>query len=217
MRKFCVVALLACATSVHASSFGVIPQAGLAGYGATVQWGFSPYLSVTAGYTGGDFSVRNVETEDATYDGDIQLRNPQALVNWAPFGGHFRVSGGLVASNSGFDLTAREFKDPNATPVEDVNVKASYKNAVAPIFTVGWETPIMNKGLGYHLSAGVIFAGQPDVAITFRCKSSGGLFSAEAEERACREYTEDEKRQIEDDLKRYQFLPVLQAGLIYRM
>ena len=217
MRKLCVVALLACSASVHASTLGVIPQAGLAGYGATVQWGFTPYLAITAGYTGADFSVRDVETDDATYDGDIRLRNPQVLLNWAPFGGHFRVSGGLVASDSGFDLVAREFNDPNATPVDNVNVKADYKQSVAPILTIGWESPIMNKGLGYHLSAGVIYAGKPGVSATFNCKSSGGLLSAEAEERACREYTEGEKREIEDELSKYQFLPVLQAGLIFRM
>lgn len=212
MRKLCVVALLACSASVHASTFGVIPQAGLAGYGATVQWGFTPYLAVTAGYTGADFSVRDVETDDATYDGDIRLRNPQVLLNWAPFGGHFRVSGGLVASDSGFDLVAR----PNDTPVDNLNVKADYKHSVAPILTLGWESPIMNKGLGYHLSAGVIYAGKPDVAISFRCKSIGPT-PTQPEQEGCDQFTANERREIEDELSKYQFLPVLQAGLIFRM
>jgi hypothetical protein len=210
MRKLCVVALLACATSVHASSFGVIPQAGLAGYGATVQWGFSPYLAVTAGFTGGDFSIRDVKTDNATYDGDIRLRNPQALVNWAPFGGHFRVSGGLVASDSGFDLVATEIK--NRPDVDRVEVSADYKNSVVPIFTVGFESPLQQKGFGYHLSAGVIYAGEPS-KISFTCSFQGGSVFSDS----CTEFADEERRKIEDDLKKFQFLPVLQAGLIFRM
>ncbi len=210
MRKLCVVALLACSASVHASTFGVIPQAGLAGYGATVQWGFTPYLAVTAGYTGGDFSVRDVETDDATYDGDIRLRNPQVLLNWAPFGGHFRVSGGLVASNSGFDLVATDIKDQPA--VDRADVSAEFANSVAPILTLGFESPLQQKGFGYHFSAGVIYAGEPS-KISFSCSFQG----APSSEAACTQFADDERRKIEDDLKKFQFLPVLQAGLIFRM
>ncbi|MDP1540046.1 MAG: hypothetical protein Q8L72_05285 [Moraxellaceae bacterium] len=208
MRKFCVVALLACATSVHASSFGVIPQAGLAGYGATVQWGFTPYLAVTAGYTGGDFSVRNVETDDATYDGDIRLRNPQVLLNWAPFGGHFRLSGGLVASNSGFDLVATDIQ--NQPAVERADVSASFANDLAPILTLGFESPLQQKGFGYHLSAGVVFAGKPEANVSVTCRGP-------VNQAACDQFTASERKEIEDELSKYQFLPVLQAGLIFRM
>ena len=212
MRKLCVVALLACSASVHASTFGVIPQAGLAGYGATVQWGFTPYLAVTAGYTGGDFSVRDVETDDATYDGDIRLRNPQVLLNWAPFGGHFRVSGGLVASDSGFDLVATDIQ--NQPAVERADVSARYANDLAPILTLGFESPLQQKGLGYHLSAGVIFAGKPEADVSVTCRGQGSFPGDQA---ACDQFTANERREIEDELSKYQFLPVLQAGLIFRM
>lgn len=196
----------------QAQTFAVLPQAGLAGYGATVQWGFSPYLALSAGYTGGDFAIRDVETDDARYDGDIRLRNPQLQLNWAPFGGHFRVSAGLVAGNSSFDLTAREFKNPAAAPVESVNITADYKQSLSPLLTIGWETPLQQRGLGYHLSAGAIYAGGPDVGSTAKCKSTPPLGAP-----SCQAFTAQERARVEDELRRYRFLPVLQAGLLFRL
>ena len=64
----------------HAATFGVTPQVGLAGAGATVQWGFNEYLALSAGYTGLDRSISDVKTDDATYDADISIKNPQLFV-----------------------------------------------------------------------------------------------------------------------------------------
>ena len=86
--------------AASAASFALVPQVGTAGYGATVQWGFSEYLAVSAGYTAMDRGVSDVRTDEARYSGDIRLRNPQVFLNWAPFGGHFRVSVGAVAQTS---------------------------------------------------------------------------------------------------------------------
>ncbi|MFX4681867.1 hypothetical protein ABTB34_20660, partial [Acinetobacter baumannii] len=105
-----VVLTLSCLlpAAASAASFALVPQVGTAGYGATVQWGFSEYLAVSAGYTAMDRGVSDVRTDEARYSGDIRLRNPQVFLNWAPFGGHFRDSVCAVAQNSSFDLTARD-------------------------------------------------------------------------------------------------------------
>ena len=52
MNCFVIAAVLSVmATSAHAATFALVPQVGLAGVGATVQWGFTPYLAMSAGYT----------------------------------------------------------------------------------------------------------------------------------------------------------------------
>lgn len=191
-----------------ADTFALVPQAGLAGYGATVQWGFNQYLAVSAGYTFMDQSVRNVETDDATYDGDIRLSNPQVMLNWAPFGGHFRVSAGVIAQDSDFDLLARDIQ--NQPGITSARVTGDFAASLAPALTIGWETPLEKTGLGYHLSVGAMYAGKPEVTVTPSC--AGGVPPA-----TCAAFTASETRKIEDDLERYEILPILQAGLIFRM
>ena len=211
MSRLVIATVLAgLAVSAQAATFGVVPQVGLAGVGATVQWGFTPYLAMTAGYTALDYSVNDVKTDEATYSGDLSLRNPQAFLNWAPFGGHFRLSAGVINQQSGFDLTASDFNDPSATPVSALNIKADYAKSLAPALTVGWESPIMSRGLGYHLSVGAMYAGEPDVKTSSTCK--GGFSQTQ-----CDLYTASERKKVEDELRSYRVLPILQAGLIYRM
>lgn len=193
---------------VAADTFALVPQAGLAGYGATVQWGFNQYLALSAGYTFMDQSVRNVETDDATYDGDLRLSNPQVMLNWAPFGGHFRVSAGVIAQDSDFDLRAKDVKNVNG--ITDARVRGDFAASLAPAITIGWETPLDKTGLGYHLSVGAMYAGAPEVTVDATCAVLGNG-------PACDQLSATERKQIESDLERYEFLPILQAGLIFRL
>lgn len=211
MNRFVVAAVLAgMAANAQAATFALVPQVGLAGVGATVQWGFTPYLALAAGYTALDYSVKDVKTDQATYNGDLSLRNPQVFLNWAPFGGHFRLSAGVVNQQSNFDLTASNFTDPSAAPVSAVNIKADYPSSLAPALSIGWESPITRTGLGYHLSVGAMFAGEPDVKATATCKGTSN-------QAACNAYTASERQKVEDDLRSYTVLPILQAGLIFRL
>lgn len=210
MNRLFVAALLAGMTaSAQAATFGVVPQAGLAGVGATVQWGFTPYLAMTAGYTGLNYSLKDVKTDDATYSGDIALKNPQAFLGWAPFGGHFKVSVGVIGQQSDFDLTADDYTDPNSGTKVKVNAKGGFAASIAPAFTLGFESDFMKTGLGYHLSLGAMYAGKPDVTVDIQCTgtNTGTCFGLE----------QTEERKIEDELKKYKVLPILQAGLIFRM
>lgn len=186
-----------------AASFALVPQVGTAGYGATVQWGFSEYLAVSAGYTAMDRGVSDVRTDEARYSGDIRLRNPQVFLNWAPFGGHFRVSVGAVAQNSSFDLTARDVQEPGVTSVD---VSADYGDKLAPAVTIGWETPLGKSGLGYHISLGAMYTGKPDVSVRANC-SLGSCFG----------FADAEERRIKGEIEKYEFLPIAQAGVILRM
>lgn len=211
MNRLFVAALLAGMTaSAQAATFGVVPQAGLAGVGATVQWGFTPYLAVTAGYTGLTVNARDVKTNDATYNGDLNLRNPQLFLNWAPFGGNFRLSAGVLNQHSNYDLTASNLSGTNGQFVDSVNIKADYAQSIAPALAFGWESPILATGLGYHFSVGAMYAGEPDVKATSKCKMG-------ANQDDCDLATMNERQKVENELKQYKVLPILQAGLIFRM
>lgn len=192
-------------SSAQAATFGITPQVGLAGAGATVQWGFNEYLGLSAGYTGINQSISDVKTDDATYSADISIKNPQLMVNWAPFGGHFRVSFGAFLQDSTIDLDATNFANPDVQRA-DVNVK--FAQSVAPALTIGWESPLNKVGFGYHFSLGAMYAGKPeaDVNITLSNPLANLL-----------QLQRDEERKIEDELSKYKVLPILQAGVLYRL
>jgi len=210
MQRLLMAGVLASVSFVAQANttFGVIPQAGLAGVGATVQWGFTPYLAVSAGYTGLNYSLKDVKTDDATYNGDINLQNPQLFLNWAPFGGHFKVSVGTINQQTDFDLTADDYTDPDSGNKVRVNVSGGYAQSVAPALTVGFESDWTQPGFGYHFSLGGMYAGKPDVDVDIQCTNPAGT---------CFGLERDEERKLEDELKKYQVLPILQAGLIFRM
>ena len=202
------IAIASFSSISHAATFGVTPQVGLAGAGATVQWGFNEYLALSAGYTGLDRSISDVKTDDATYDADISIKNPQLFVNWAPFGGHFRMSFGVIAQNSKVDLRGRDF-DP-ASGVSSATVKAEFAQSIAPAFTLGWETPLDKVGFGYHFSVGAMYAGKPEVNSSVTCVTGIPTVVCDAKSR-------DERENIEDELSKYKVLPILQAGVLYRL
>ena len=209
MRPVLIAAGLLLSTLTQAQTFSMVPQVGLAGAGATVQWGFTPYLAVSAGYTALDASLRDVKTSDATYAADISLRNPQLMLNWAPFGGHFRVSAGAMLQNSRYDLTATDIQGTSSL-LTSVSFRGSYPLSVAPALSVGWESPLQQRGLGYHLSAGAYYAGQPELTSSSTCASG-------VSPNACNAATASERRKVEDELSRYRILPILQAGLLFRL
>lgn len=209
MQRLVIASVLAgLSMAAHADTFAIIPQAGLAGVGATVQWGFTPYLAMSAGYTGLNYSVKDVKTDEATYNGDLSLKNPQLFLNWAPFGGSFKVSLGAINQQTNFDLTADDYIDPDSGQEVRVNVKGDFVQSVAPAFTLGFESDWTKPGFGYHFSAGGMYAGKPNVNVDIQCTNNGGT---------CFGLERDEERKIEDELKKYQVLPILQAGLIFRM
>ncbi len=201
------IAIASLSSISHAATFGVTPQVGLAGAGATVQWGFNEYLALSAGYTGLDRSISDVKTDDATYDADISIKNPQLFVNWAPFGGHFRMSFGVVAQNSKVELVGRDFTDPR---VQSATVSAEFAQSIAPALTLGWETPLDKVGFGYHFSVGAMYAGKPEVEANITPTPAAAAFDTLGLE-------QEEERKIEDELSKYKVLPILQAGVLYRL
>lgn len=206
---------LLCAGHAAAGSFALVPEAGLAGYGGLVEWAADNRWSFSAGYTGGDFKAR-IKTDDTDYDAKIRLRNPQLFVNWSPFDGYFRLSAGVITQDSSVTLSARRNANGlivvNGTPlvgIDSLTGTATVPNSVAPALTLGWQTPQDRPGFGYSLSAGVMYTGSPKVTAAVTGPTAAAATGSGA--------VEMERRRIENELDKYKFLPILQAGLVYRL
>jgi hypothetical protein len=197
-----------------AGSFAIIPQAGLAGFGAVGEWAIDNTWSISAGYTALNYKT-TTKTDGSKYDIDVQVRNPQLFVNWSPFAGYFRISAGLLPQDSQIKVNALKNSAGlivvDGTPypgIDTLGGKADFANSVSPALTIGWQTPQDKLGLGFSASLGAVYTGTPDVSIKATGSTANNSVAQQAIER--------ERKKLENDLSKYQVLPIAQLGLLYR-
>jgi hypothetical protein len=160
-------------------------------------------------------------TTDVDYDYDLKLKTLDALIDWHPAAGTFRITTGLVYNGNEFDLVAKPRgglsyvfggRTYNVTEVGEVNGRIDFRK-IAPYLGIGWSNaPTKSKGWGFSVDLGVMFHGKPRASLTpTGCTSAvPGL---------CDQFRNDvraeeaELKEKVDDLRAY---PVLRAGLNYR-
>lgn len=160
----------------------------------TYKYGFNK--SVTSG------------TATANYVGNLNLQSLQALVDWHPWEGGFRVSGGLVYNNNKFSMTATSGTFNNAgvpvamAPGEYVNATVDF-NKVAPYLGIGWGRTPKNTGLSFTSDIGVIFQGTPNGTVTTNIAAATAADKANA------------NASLNDSLKNFNIYPVISIGVGY--
>src|SRR5258706_16166578 len=103
LAKILIVAVISAATfSAQAAGVGV--RAGTTGIGADVGVNVAPTLDARVGYS--YLSYKTHYNSDINYDAKIKLSNLNALLDWSPFPGGFRFSGGLIPNQNKADLNS---------------------------------------------------------------------------------------------------------------
>lgn len=205
MRVWGLVLLtLGAVPAAGAASFAIIPQAGLAGYGAAVEWTLADNLTLQLGHTQANFSF-GADSDKSHYDAKVSLRNDSVALSWAPFGGYFRVSAGVTSQDTRADLVQTSSTDPAVAACGPINIRGRLPRDLAPTLTVGWASRPREAGFGGYFAVGAMFAGAP--ALTARGNGTPG----------CALGIENERRSVENDLGNYRAMPVLQTGISYRL
>lgn len=155
------------------------------GIGANVKYKIDDQFGVRVGFD--MFSVSDVEIEDeeVTYNFDATVQDIHLLMDWHPWKGSFRTSGGLIINNSELDgeLTPTaasgqeitfdfEGRDPLIYKLDELGSVSTIADfdPVAPYIGIGWDTSFgKDKGWGFTFDLGVIFQGsmQTDYRINF--------------------------------------------------
>lgn len=108
------------------------------------------------------------------YNGKLNLQSLQALADWHPMAGSFRMSGGLVYNNNSFSMTAIPgaggVVNIGGTPTivgagQSVNANVDF-NKVAPYLGIGWGRTPKNTGLSFTSDFGILFQGTPKGSVT---------------------------------------------------
>lgn len=159
-------------------------------------------------------------TSDVNYDFKLKLRTFDALLDYFPMAGAFRVSGGLVYNGNKLDATGR----PNAGATYTINGNTyaaasagvingniDFRN-LAPYIGIGWgNAASAQKGWGFSSDLGVMFQGSPRTTLTNTGCTAGAVICSRLAADLARE-----NASLADDVSSFKAYPVLRVGVSYR-
>lgn len=195
--------------------------AGTLGIGPEVSYRLSERLGVRGNATFLSIS-RDIDSDDITYDGKVKLQSGGVMLDVYPFGGGFRVSGGLringnkargIASpNSGTSYTING-TTYSAADIGTLRAETDIKN-VAPALTLGYGGGLSN-GLIFGIEAGALFQG----SVKIKPLTITGVCAGASPPPTCATLIADldaERRSVNGDIDGYKVYPILQLSVGYR-
>ena len=165
-------------------------------------------------------SSTDENTNDVNYDFKLKLTTVDALIDYFPMEGAFRVSGGIVYNANKFEANGRPKGSGTytfngntyaASAVGSLNAEVTF-NKLAPYLGIGWGNPVAaDKGWGFSSDIGVVFQGKPKAALSNRgCTASAAV---------CTQIASDiqvERRSLQAEMDDFKLLPVLRVGVSYK-
>jgi hypothetical protein len=212
------LAAVAAGAQAQAADFGVYGTAGTVGFGGGIAATFNDHFGARLGYTAYDYSVDDIEESDLTLDGKLKLGGVQALLDWYPFAGGFRVTAGAVEGGSlsararpiGGTYTLNDV-DYDAADIREATGSAKF-DSISPYLGVGFGRALSRDGR-FALTAdiGVVFTGSPDVRLSVTCAVNDPAFCADLQNDVAAEQAE-----LQNDADDFKYWPVLSLGVSYK-
>jgi hypothetical protein len=169
------------------------------------------------------------------YNGTLNMRDARASVDFFPFGGGFRISGGMAAFNKidlganavvmqGQSVTLNDtdyYSDPT-DPMKGTGTFA-YSRRFAPTATFGWGNAIPRSGrhLAFPVEIGAAFTGAPTVNFNF----AGSACADPTNPATCGPVQSDpafatnlaaQQKKIANDVAPFRVYPIINFGVSYR-
>ncbi len=171
MKSFLFAATLACfATSSHAQEAGDATVAlGLSTFGANLEAGYytNPQWRVRGALMGGYSYSETDEDGLETTEVDVQLGAVALLADYYPVASGWRVSAGLLFSNSDIDALVTGDVEVNDVvyPGETLEISAEFENEIAPMITTGYDLAF-GDGWSFNSELGLVMIGGIDLTAT---------------------------------------------------
>lgn len=189
-------------------------KASLLGAGLELERSFSDMFSARVGinYFPYDYSATE---DDIDYDFELDLMSLGIFLDWHPFKGSFRLTGGLMYNSNSLDSTAEsaatyEIGDQvyTGSEVGTLNGEIDF-NDFAPYVGLGWNTAFgKDRKWGFICEFGVMFQGSPTADL-----SAIGPIATDTSFQA--ELAKEEDN-LQDDLDNFEFYPNISIGFNYR-
>ena len=218
-RKTLLLAGL-CAPLLAHAEIGIYAKGGTLGVGGGVGYGISDVLTARVGYTTLNIN-RDINTTDVDYKGKFKLGGAEALLDWHPFAGTFRVTGGLVFNRNKIDVDAKldqsvtiSGQSYQASDLGSLSGTVKFKTTV-PYLGIGWGN-VVGKDGNFHFIAdiGVEFQGSPDVKLSGGCSATTALTPTQCDQLQAN--IQAEEKDLNNKVSDYKWWPVLNVGVAYR-
>lgn len=218
MRKTIRIVLLgvALANPVSAADFGLYGTAGTLGLGGGVAATFNSNFGARLGYTTYEHDVDDIEETDLTFDGTVDLGGAQALLDWYPFGGGFRVTVGAV---QGPEISARARPIADTYTFDGVTYSADDIGQATGTAEFDSFAPYVGFGFGRALSADGRFAFTADLGLAFTGAADVKLNVTCQDATVCAQLEDDvaaEQAELQKEADKFDYWPVLSIGVSYR-
>jgi len=222
MKKFVIAATCLTALTFQSSALAEI---GVTASVSTIGVGVHASIPLKAAWNarfGVNALSRSTDgnTDDVDYDFKLKLATVDALVDYFPMNGGFRVTSGIVYNGNKFEATGRPKGNGTytfngntymASSVGSVNAEVTFKK-VAPYLGIGWGNAVAaDKGWGFSGDVGILFQGAPKSALSNRgCTASAAV---------CNQIGTDvqaENRSLQSEMDDFKLLPVVRIGVSYK-
>jgi hypothetical protein len=206
------------ANSAFANDIAATVGLGTTGLGLHLSTPLMPKLNARVGVNYADYSYDG-NTSDVQYDFKLKLASVDALLDYHPFDGAFRLSGGLVYNGNSIDANAKpngngtytiNGRTYSAAEVGGLSGKIDFRKT-APYLGIGWGNAVKAAGWGFGMDLGVTFQGSPKTQLA----SNGCTASA----RDCAQLADDvavENARLAEEVKEFKAYPVIRVGVSYR-
>ena len=216
--KFVSILLVACAAgSAQARDLAATVDLGSTGLGLHISTPLAARLNGRVGLNIANYSYEG-STSDLDYDFKLKLKTVDALLDYHPFDGSFRVSGGVVYNGNKIDARAKPSGGTytinnvpyNAATVGDLSSKITFRKA-APYLGIGWGNAVKAAGWSFGTDLGIMFQGTPKTQLASNnCTALPILCSRLASDVAA------ENVKLGEEVKDFKLYPVIRFGVSYR-
>ena len=197
---------------------GVGVKAGTLGAGVEVMFGLQNDWALRGGINYIKFDFDSTISE-ISYTMEPEFKNMTMLVDWHPFSGAFRLTGGFSLNDNKVNLdgsVSRELIPPQysqyAYLTDLVHIQGTVEfNTFAPYAGIGWSSSHGESGWGVSCDLGILFQGAATVSdLSVVTDVDYGGFQDEVNG-----YLEGQKKDIQDELDKYEYYPVASIMLNY--
>ena len=192
------------------------PKFGTTGLGLEMTFGVNPYLNLRSGFNYGSFTWGQ-EFGNVDYDADVTMTSVPLLLDVHPFGGQFRITGGLY-------LQPGTKADLDATPSEPTQIGSHTYNPDT-IGTLTGEievgdvlTPYLGIGFGNTVGEDQLLTLTLDIGVIFQSydvalDSNGAGMTAQLD--TFREDLKKEEELLQEDADNWKIFPVVSISLAW--
>ena len=192
------------------------PKFGTTGLGLEMTFGVNPYLNLRSGFNYGSFTWGQ-EFGNVDYDADVTMTSVPLLLDVHPFGGQFRITGGLYlqpGTKADLDATPSEptqigSHTYNPDTIGTLTGEIEVSSALTPYLGIGFGNTVgEDQLLTLTLDIGVIFQSY-DVSLD----SDGAGMTAQLD--TFREDLKKEEGLLQKDADDWKIFPVVAISLAW--